>query len=132
MTDTIADMLTRIRNAARAHHESVEVLSSRVNEKVARILVAEGYLQEVKRVKPKVGAGERLRIQLRYDRERNPIMSGLKRVSRPGLRIYVGCQEIPPVRRGLGVNILSTSKGIMVDREAQKAHLGGEILCSVW
>jgi len=132
MTDPIADMLTRIRNAARARHESVDVPWSRTKEEILRVLVAEGYLQEFKRTKAKERAGEELRIQLRFDKEHQPVVSGLRRVSRPSLRVYVGFKEIPPIRRGLGINILSTPKGIMVDREAMKAKVGGELICSVW
>lgn len=132
MTDPIADMLTRIRNAAQAHHESVAVPWSRVKEEIIKVLVEEGYLQEFKRVKTKDRAGEDMRIQLRYDRENKPVISGLKRVSRPSLRVYVGFKEIPPIRRGLGINILSTPKGILADRSALKAKVGGELICSVW
>ncbi len=132
MTDPIADMLTRIRNAGRARHESVDVPFSRIKEGIARVLVEEGYLQEVRRVKVKDGAGEELLIQLKFDRENNPIILGLRRVSRPSLRVYVGAKKIPPIRRGLGINILSTPRGILVDREAQKAKVGGELICSVW
>ncbi len=132
MTDPIADMLTRIRNGARARHDSVVVPWSRIKERVTQVLVQEGYLQEVRRVKAKGWKGEELRIQLKFDKENNPVISGLKRVSRPGLRVYVGAHEITPVRKGLGVNILSTPKGILADRDAQKANVGGELLCSVW
>ena len=132
MTDPIADMLTRIRNALRAGHDSVEVPCSRVKESLVKVLVAEGYLQEVKRLKAKDGAGELLRIHLRFDKENRPVISGMRRVSRPGRRVYVGLAEIAPVRKGLGVNVLSTPKGILVDREAKKAKVGGELICSVW
>jgi small subunit ribosomal protein S8 len=132
MTDPIADMLTRIRNALRAGHDSVEVPCSQVKESLVKVLIAEGYLQEVKRVKAKIGAGELLRIHLKFDRERRPVISGVKRISRPGRRVYVGIDEIAPIRRGLGVNVLSTPKGMLVDREAKKAKVGGELICSVW
>ncbi len=132
MTDPIADMLTRIRNAARARHESVEVPWSRIKEEIVRVLVEEGYLQEFKKFKAKDGGGDKLRIQLKFDKENSPVISGLKRVSRPSLRVYVGTKEISPVRKGLGVNILSTPRGILVDREAQRAKVGGELICSVW
>lgn len=132
MTDPIADMLTRIRNAARARHESVEVPWSRTKEEIARLLVAEGFLQEVRKLKSKERVGEELLIHLRFDREKQPIISGLKRISRPGRRVYVGAREIPPIRAGLGVNILSTPHGILVDREARKVNVGGELICSVW
>ena len=132
MTDPIADMLTRVRNAARARHEDVEIPWSRTKESVARLLVEEGYLLAAERAKNKRGPGETLRIQLRFDKENVPVISGLKRVSRPGLRVYVGYEQIHPIRGGLGINILSTPKGIMVDREAQRAKVGGELICSVW
>lgn len=132
MTDPIADLLTRIRNAARAGHESVKIPWSRMKEEITRVLVEEGYLQEFKRVKAKEGAGEEIHIQLKFDKENRSAISGLKRVSRPGLRVYVGVQEIPPIRKGLGINILSTPNGILVDREAKKVKVGGELICSVW
>ncbi|MGH8458330.1 MAG: 30S ribosomal protein S8 [Nevskiales bacterium] len=132
MTDPIADLLTRIRNALRAGHDNVEVPCSRLKESLVKVLIAEGYLQEVKRVKVKEGAGELLRIHLKFDREHRPVISGLKRISRPGRRVYVGIDEIAPIRKGLGVNVLSTPKGILVDREAKKAKVGGELICSVW
>ncbi len=132
MTDPIADMLTRVRNAARARHPKVTVPWSRVKENIAKVMVEEGYLKEVKRTKGTSGGGEELVIQLRYDRESRPVISGLKRVSTPSRRVYVGVKEATPVRRGLGVNILSTPKGILVDREAQRAKVGGELLCAVW
>jgi len=132
MTDPIADMLTRIRNAIRAGHESVEVPCSRVKEALVKVLVEEGYLQEVKRVKAEEGGSELLRIQLRFDKENKPVILGLRRISRPGRRVYVGHAEIAPVRKGLGVNVLSTPKGILVDREAKRAKVGGELIFSVW
>lgn len=132
MTDPIADMLTRIRNAARARHESVVVPWSRVKEHVAKVLVDEGYLKEMKKVKAPERAGEELVIQLKFDRQNRPVISGVKRISSPSRRVYVGAKEVPPVRKGLGINILSTPKGILVDREAHKANVGGELLCSVW
>ncbi|HEV8344120.1 MAG TPA: 30S ribosomal protein S8 [Candidatus Binatia bacterium] len=132
MTDPIADMFTRIRNAAQARHEAVGVPWSRIKERIARILVEEGYLQDVKRVKAKGWAGEELRIQLKFDKNNEPVISGLKRVSKPSMRVYVGVREIPPVRKGLGISILSTPRGILADREAQKAKVGGELICSVW
>ena len=132
MTDPISDMLTRIRNAGRARHESVVVPWSRVKEHVAEVLVEEGYLKEIKKVKAVGRAGEELVIQLKFDRQNQPVISGVKRISRPSRRVYVGARGAPPVRKGLGINILSTPKGILVDREAQKANVGGELLCSVW
>jgi len=132
MTDPIADLLTRVRNAARARHQKVAVPWSRLKESIVKVLIAEGYLKESKKVKAAQGGGEDLVIQLKFDRENRPIISGLKRVSSPGRRVYVGAQGLTPVRKGLGIHILSTPKGILVDREAQKANVGGELLCSVW
>jgi small subunit ribosomal protein S8 len=132
MTDPIADLLTRIRNAMRAGKDSLEVPGSRVKESLVKVLIAEGYLQDVKKVKPKEGAGELLKIQLRLDKQKRPVITGLRRISRPGRRIYVGIDDIAPIRKGLGVNVLSTPKGILVDREAKKAKVGGELICSVW
>jgi small subunit ribosomal protein S8 len=132
MTDPIADMLTRIRNASRARHQKVAVPWSRLKENVVKILIEEGYLKDQKKVKAAVGAGEEIIIQLKFDRESRPIISGMKRVSTPGRRVYVGANAVTPVRKGLGINILSTPKGILVDRNAQKAKVGGELLCSVW
>ena len=132
MTDPIADLLTRVRNAARARHQKVAVPWSRLKENIVKILIEEGYLKELKKVKAAQGGGEDLVIQLKFDRENRPIITGLKRVSSPGRRVYVGAQGLTPVRKGLGIHILSTPKGILVDREAQKANVGGELLCSVW
>jgi small subunit ribosomal protein S8 len=132
MTDPIADMLTRIRNASRARHQKVAVPWSRVKENIVKILIDEGYLKEQKKVKAAVGGGEEIVIQLKFDRENRPIISGMKRVSTPGRRVYVGAGSVTPVRKGLGINILSTPKGILVDREAQRARVGGEVICSVW
>ena len=132
MTDPIADLLTRVRNAARARHQKVAVPWSRLKESIVKILIEEGYLKELKKVKAAQGGGEDLVIQLKFDRENRPIITGLKRVSSPGRRVYVGAKGLPPVRKGLGIHVLSTPKGILVDREAQKAKVGGELICSVW
>ncbi len=132
MTDPIADMLTRIRNGGRAHHREVEIPWSCIKESMARLLVQEGYVRDVKRAKPKDKVGEVLRVQLKFDKNDNPVITGIKRVSRPGRRVYVGKKEIPQVRRGLGINLLSTPRGILVDRQAQKTGVGGELLCSIW
>ena len=132
MTDPIADLLTRIHNAARARHQKVTVPWSRVKENIVKVLIEEGYLKEQKKVKASQGWGEDLVIQLKFDRENRPIIAGLKRVSSPGRRVYVGVNEVIPIRKGLGINILSTPKGILVDREAQRAKVGGELICSVW
>jgi small subunit ribosomal protein S8 len=130
MTDPIADMLTRIRNGAGARKASVDVPWSRHKEAVARVLVDEGYLTDAALVEEKPFPV--LRIGLRYDQGRRPVISGIRRISRPSLRVYVGYGEIPAVRRGLGVSVLSTPKGILVDREARRQGVGGEIICQIW
>ena len=130
MTDPIADLLTRVRNANNARKTSVDVPWSRPKEEIARVLVAEGYLSGVSVVE--ATPRNVLRIELRYDAQRRPIINGVRRVSRPSLRVYVGVREIPAVRRGLGVNVLSTPKGVLVDREARRENVGGEVICTVW
>jgi small subunit ribosomal protein S8 len=130
-TDPIADMLTRIRNAAGARKASVDVPWSRQKEEIARVLVAEGYLGGTLLVEDDLPR-KILRIDLRYDAQRRSVITGIRRVSRPSLRVYVGASEIPSVRRGLGVNVLSTPKGVLVDRDARREHVGGEVLCTVW
>ena len=132
MTDPIADMLTRIRNASRARHEKVAIPWSRVKENIIKVMIEEGYLRESKKVKDSQGAGDALLVQLKFDRENRPVIAGIKRVSSPSRRVYVGAQGVTPIRKGLGINILSTPKGIMVDREALKARVGGELICLVW
>lgn len=132
MTDPIADMLTRIRNASRARHQKVAVPWSRLKENIVKILIEEGYLKDQKKQKAPIGAGDELIIQLKFDRESRPIISGIKRVSTPGRRVYVGANAVIPIRKGLGINVLSTPKGILVDRNAQKSKVGGELICSVW
>jgi len=130
MTDPIADMLTRIRNAAAARKASVDIPWARQKQEIARVLVEEGYLGSatVEEAKPR----KILRIELRYDPQRRPVITGIKRVSRPSLRVYVGVDDITAVRRGLGVNVLSTPKGVLVDRDAKREHVGGEVICTVW
>ncbi|HEY7716690.1 MAG TPA: 30S ribosomal protein S8 [Candidatus Binatia bacterium] len=132
MTDPIADMLTRIRNASRARHQRVAVPWSRLKENIIKILIEEGYLKDQKKVKAASGGGDEIIIQLKFDRENRPIISGLKRVSTPGRRVYVGANNLMPMRKGLGIHVLSTPKGILVDRTAQRAKVGGELLCTVW
>lgn len=131
MTDPLADMLTRLRNANKAKHEKVDVPASILKAQVARLLKDEGYIKNYKVIKDsKQGT---LRIYLKYEGEtKKQIISGLKIISRPGLRRYVSRNEIPPVLRGLGLSILSTSKGVITDKEARKLNVGGELLCSVW
>lgn len=130
MTDPIADFLTRIRNALTAHHERVDIPSSKVKVALARILKEEGYIKNFKIIKDnKQGV---LRVFLKYTEHNKPVIQGLKRVSRPGRRMYVGKDDIPPTLSGLGVGIVSTSKGIMSDREARRQNVGGEMMCSIW
>lgn len=129
ITDPIADMLTCIRNALSARHDTVEVPSSRLKLEIVKILKAEGFIADYevdKKVPPTI------RIRLRYDDRKRGVITGLQRVSRPGLRIYARRAEIPRVRGGLGIAILSTSRGVMTDREARRAGVGGEVLCYVW
>ena len=130
MTDPIADLLTRIRNGMRARKTQVEVPWSRIKERIVGVLVSEGFLTEFSIVEQ--GHRKLLRVFLKYDAQNRPVINGLKRVSRPSLRTYVGQREIPSIRGGFGINILSTSAGVLVDREATKRGLGGEVLCSVW
>ncbi len=130
MTDPIADMLTRIRNAIQARFEKVDIPSSKMKVEIARILKEEGYITDYRVIKDnKQGI---LRIFLKYDENKRSAISGLKRVSRPGLRIYRDKESIPKVLSGLGVAIISTSKGIMTDRQARKVGVGGEVICFVW
>ena len=130
MTDPIADMLTRVRNAAAVGHKTVVLPSSKMKESLAEILVSEGYIDryEVK----DAGAGKQLTLVMRYGDRRSPAITGLTRVSKPGHRIYRGASEIPRVQGGLGVAVVSTSQGLLPDREARRRRLGGEIVCEVW
>jgi len=130
VTDPIADMLTRIRNASRARHAEVLVPASKLKSQVARILVDEGFVASYEETKK--GPESYLKVTLKYVDGKVPVVSGLKRISKPGLRVYAGKTEIPRVLGGLGVVILSTSKGIMTGAQAHKAQLGGEILAYVW
>ncbi len=130
MTDPIADMLTRIRNAVRARHARVEIPHSRMKHAIANILRSEGYVDSVTLIEK--GAFKYIRVGLRYDEEGTPILSGIQMVSRPGRRIYAGHQEIPPVMGGLGLSIVSTPKGVLSAQAARKAGVGGEIVCNVW
>jgi small subunit ribosomal protein S8 len=131
LTDPVADMLTRIRNATNARKATVDIPWSRHKEAIAKALVDEGYLESAASL-DEGGPRLVLRVGLRYDERNRPIINGVKRVSRPSLRVYVGAGEIPAIRKGLGVNVLSTPKGVLVDREARKQGVGGELLCTVW
>ncbi len=131
MTDPIADMLTRIRNAGRAHHPEVRVPHSRLKAAVARVLEREGFLAAVHEETAEDGHPV-LRIELRYGDEGECIVESIRRRSRPSRRVYVAKEEIPRVRNGLGVAVLSTSKGVLSDRQAREAGVGGELICEVW
>lgn len=130
MTDPIADMLTRIRNAGMAKLGKVEMPSSNLKANIAKVLKDEGYIKGYKVTKE--DAKSVLKINLKYDEERSPVIEGIERVSRPGSRVYAQGNKLPKVIGGYGIAILSTSKGLMVDREARKENIGGEVLCRVW
>ena len=130
VTDPIADMLTRIRNASMARHRELTLPSSRIKRDIARILVEEGFIETY--ATSQDGVQELLTIQLKYVEGKTPVVSGLKRISKPGLRVYARKTEIPRVLGGLGTAILSTSHGIMTGQSARKLNLGGEVLCYVW
>jgi small subunit ribosomal protein S8 len=130
VTDPIADMLTRIRNASLARHRELTLPSSRIKRDIARILVEEGFIESY--ATSQDGVQELLTLQLKYVEGRTPVVSGLKRISKPGLRVYARKTEIPRVLGGLGTAILSTSHGIMTGQSARKLNLGGEVLCYVW
>ena len=129
MSDVIADMLTRIRNANSAKHETVDVPASNMKKAIADILVAEGFVKGYEIVED--GKQGIIRITLKY-KNKQRVIQGLKRVSKPGLRVYSNCEDMPKVMNGLGIAIISTSKGIMTDKQARAAHVGGEVLAFVW
>ncbi|EKE04204.1 MAG: hypothetical protein ACD_20C00097G0021 [uncultured bacterium] len=129
-TDPIADMLTRIRNGNIARHSSVEMPSSKVKEQLAALLKSEGYIVDFE-VK-EVGQFKVLSVDLKYGKDKNPVITNLRRISKPGLRVYKKSQNLPKVLDGLGVAIVSTSKGLLTDRKARKEKVGGEVLCYVW
>lgn len=130
MTDPIADMLTRVRNASHARHEQVDIPASRVKEAVARILHEEGFIQGYERIDE--GPQGILRVHLKYGADRKRVLMGLRRISRPGLRVYARKDQLPRVLGGLGIAVVSTSKGIVTDAEARRLGLGGEVLCYIW
>ncbi len=129
-TDPVADLLTRIRNANRANHDALEISSSKLKVEICKILLREGFIKgfEVVKLTPQ----DKIKIGLKYGSKRERVITQLKRISKPGLRKYCGKEEVPRVLRGLGIAILSTSHGLMTDREARKQGVGGEILCYVW
>lgn len=130
MTDPIADMLTRIRNASNAKHDSVDIPASNIKKELAQILLNEGFVKGFDVIDDaKQGI---IRVDLKYGKQNEKVISGIKRISKPGLRVYVKSDEIPRVLGGLGIVILSTSKGIMTDKVARKENIGGEVICYVW
>lgn len=130
ITDPIADMLTRIRNAVSAKHDTVDVPASNMKKSIAQILLDEGYIKNFQIVDD--GTQGKIHITLKYNAGKEKVITGLRRVSKPGLRVYVGADELPRVLRGLGIAIISTSKGVMTDKKARQAHVGGEVLAFVW
>ncbi len=132
VSDPIADMLTRVRNANTAMHDNVVMPSSKLKEALAKILVQEGYISGFSVSDNGPRPGKTLEIEMKYSAERARTISGIKRVSKPGLRVYTAADRLPRVLGGLGVAVLSTSQGLMTDKEARKRHVGGEVLCFVW
>ena len=130
ITDSIADMLTRIRNAGAAKHETVDVPASKMKKAIAQILLDEGYIKSFQLIED--GKQGIIRIVLKYGENKTSVISGLRRVSKPGLRIYTICDDIPKVMKCLGIAIVSTSKGVMTDKQARKENVGGEVLAFVW
>jgi small subunit ribosomal protein S8 len=131
VNDPIADMLTRIRNAQVAKHDTVEMPSSKAKKAIAKILLEEGYIKSVDNIND--GVQGILKITLKYvNGKQTPVIAGLKRISKPGLRVYAKCEELPKVLGGLGIAIISTSKGLMTDKDARKNELGGEVLAYIW
>ena len=130
ITDPIADMLTRIRNANNAKHDTVDVPASNMKKAIAQILLDEGYIKNFQLIDD--GTQGVIRVTLEYNPGKEKVITGLRRVSKPGLRVYAGADELPRVLRGLGIAIVSTSKGVMTDKAARAAHVGGEVLAFVW
>jgi small subunit ribosomal protein S8 len=130
MTDPIADMLTRIRNAGEAHFDKVDIPASRMKISLAKIFKEEGFIKNYKVIKD--SRQGLLRVYLKYADKQRPLIQGLKRVSKPGRRVYAGAEELPRVQGGLGVAVISTSKGVVADRHARKLQVGGEVLCEIW
>jgi len=130
ITDSIADMLTRIRNANSARHDTVDIPASNMKRAIAQILLDEGYIKGFQIIDDKMQGI--IRISLKYGENKSNVISGLRRVSKPGLRIYTSCKDCPKVMRGLGIAILSTPKGVMTDKSARKENVGGELLAYIW
>lgn len=131
-TDPVSDMLARIRNALLARHESVEIPHSKLKVRIAEILKQEGYISDFSVQQAEANAPAKLSVKLKYGRDRAPAIVGLRRASRPGRRLYVRHKEIPSVLNGMGISIISTSRGVLTDRDARSQSIGGEILCEVW
>jgi small subunit ribosomal protein S8 len=131
-SDPVADMLTRIRNGQRARKDRVDVPFSDLKLRLAHVLKAEGFIEDVRSVAGKTAGQGVIELKLRYDADRVPVVTGVKRLSTPGARRYMGVDELPKIRNGLGVLILTTPKGLMTDREARKQRVGGEALCAIW
>ncbi|MEM1485180.1 30S ribosomal protein S8 [Oscillospiraceae bacterium PP1C4] len=130
ITDTIADMLTRIRNANSAKHDTVDIPASNMKKAIAQILLDEGYIKSFQIIEDeKQGT---IKVALKYGQGKTPVIQGLRRVSKPGLRIYTNCEDMPRVMKGLGTAIVSTNKGIMTDKQARAGHVGGEVLAFIW
>ena len=130
ITDTIADLLTRIRNASSAKHDTVDIPASNMKKAMVQILLDEGYIKAYNVVED--GKQGIIHVTLKYGANKSPVITGLRRVSKPGLRIYTNCEEMPRVMKGLGIAILSTSRGIMTDKKARKENVGGEVLAFIW
>ena len=130
ISDPIADMLTRIRNAQVARHDSVTIPASNMKKAIAKILLDEGYVKSVENLNE--GIQGSIKITLKYQDKKQPVIVGLRRISKPGLRVYATCEELPKVLGGLGIAIISTSKGLMTDKEARKNAIGGEVLAYIW
>ena len=130
ISDTIADMLTRIRNAGSAKHDTVDIPASNMKKAIAYILLSEGYIKDVQFLKDNKQGN--IRVVLKYTQNKKNVISGIKRISKPGLRVYANKEDVPKVLGGLGIAIISTSRGIMTDKEARKAGIGGEVLAFVW
>jgi len=130
ITDTIADLLTRIRNASSAKHQSVEIPASNMKKTICQILLDEGYIKHFNVIED--GKQGIIKVTLKYGNDKRPVITGLRRVSKPGLRIYTNVEDMPKVMKGLGIAIISTSKGVMTDRQARKENVGGEVLAFIW
>ncbi len=130
ITDSIADLLTRIRNANSAKHDTVDIPASNMKKSIVQILAEEGYIKSYQVIED--GKQGIIRVTLKYGENKTPVIQGLRRVSKPGLRIYTSCEDMPKVMKGLGIALLSTPKGVMTDKAARKANVGGEVLAFIW